>query len=392
MKIAIADDDPKRSHKIKNLLINECNLIESDIEIFHTTQSIKDALRNIYFDIMFLDVIMPRRDETPSAMTSFRLLKELESNIKIKKPDTIIGITASTEDFQDFRSEFDKRCFTLIEARRTSSNWQEKIVSAVKYKQSNRLGRSTTDKAIYCYTIHGIRTRGAWQQDLKKIVQKNVDNVEFGTFKYGYFSIFSFFLPFLRWPAVNSFASSLDEVLEKNKEKRIILFSHSFGTHILIKALEKLVKKKEYKNLSTIVLSGSVLRRNYSFRNIQKQTNARIINDCGSSDYILSLSEAFVPFSGMAGKVGFKGKNDSTFINRIFDGGGHSHYFDQDGYFIETYWLPLFYEDYEVEMIDNRKDSFFRLGLLDKTTTLLGAFKEFIYILFILWGIYIFFS
>jgi CheY-like chemotaxis protein len=379
MKIAVVDDNKRRSKEIKNLLIEECHISEDDIFQFDTTQAVKNTIRNMYFDIMFLDVIMPKRDETPNAKASFQLLKDLDSNIKLKKPETIIGITANSDDIESYRSEFEKGCIAVIEATNSNPSWKQKIVTAVCYKKGSSLSRGTSKSDIYCYTIHGIRSRGEWQQSLKRLIQQNVENVEFGTYKYGYFSLLGFLLPFLRWPVINRFSKDLKEVVELNQDKRVIFFSHSFGTFILIKALEKLVKKKKYENICTIVLSGSVLSRNHNFKKIQQQTNAKIVNDCGASDYILSLSEALVPYAGMAGKVGFKGNNDSSFVNRIFEG-SHTHYFDSEKKFMTTYWLPLFSENYELELVDRRKDSFLRLGLLDKFASFLGQIKEVVYI------------
>jgi CheY-like chemotaxis protein len=387
MKIAVVDDNRKRNSEIKRLLMKECKLSEDCIVPFFNTQDIKNSLRAMHFDIMILDVILPRRDERASAKTSFNLLNDIDNNIKLKKPDSIIGITASTDDIHEFKSKFEQRCLTVIEATNSNKSWKEKIVKAVNYKKDASLAKGTSESNIYCYSVHGIRTRGKWQQDLKKVVEQNIDNVEFGSYKYGYFSIATFFIPLFRLPVVYRFSKELEEILRKNEDKRVILFSHSFGTFILIKALEKIIKKKEYKNISTIVLSGSVLRKGYNFKKLQQKTNARIINDCGSSDYILSLSEAFIPFAGMAGKVGFRGTNDKYFVNRYFTG-GHSHYFDEKNDFIKRYWLPLFAESHEVELIDNRKDSFLRLGLLDKSTSFLGAIKEIIYTSLIVYYLY----
>mgnify|MGYP003150223456 FL=1 len=363
MKIAVVDDNERRNLEIKNLLIEECDLNEEYIHTYYNTQEIKNALRAIQFDILILDVILPKRDERPYAKTTFEFLNVLDSNKKLKKPDSIIGITASSDDIKGFKEEFEQRCLTVIEATNSNKSWKKKISNAVNYKKEANLKKGTSITDIYCYTIHGIRTRGQWQQDLKSVVSESIDNVEFGTYKYNYFSLVTFFIPIFRLPVVSKFSKDLKGVLDNNQDKRVILFSHSFGTYILIKALEKLIKKSEYRNICTIVLSGSVLPKGYCFKDIQKKTAAKIVNDCGDRDYILSLSEAFVPFAGMAGKVGFKGTNDNRFVNRYFTG-GHGHYFENDGSFIKRYWLPLFSEYNELEIVDKRKDNFWRFGFI----------------------------
>jgi hypothetical protein len=55
----------------------------------------------------------------------------------------------------------------------------------------------------------------------------------------------------------------------------------------------------------------------------------------GLDDKILFLSEALVPNTGMAGRIGFYGLNNNRFVNRYFKG-GHSHYFEEMKNFMEN--------------------------------------------------------
>ena len=108
-------------------------------------------------------------------------------------------------------------------------------------------------------------------------------------------------------------------------------------------------------------------------------TDMKLINDCGCDDRILLLSEGLVPNTGMAGRVGFYGINNARFVNRFFKG-GHSHYFDEGSGFMEKYWLPLFYGDYNIEVIDQRCDSIVTSGIIEKFTSGLGKVKGIIYL------------
>lgn len=192
-------------------------------------------------------------------------------------------------------------------------------------------------------TIHGIRTFGEWQDRLSKMLE----GVEVSSYGYGYFSVVSFFIPFLRWIAVRLFRLKLKKLIEMYPGAEFSFVAHSFGTHILGYAL-KGFKPEEMPNVRHILLAGSVLPSNFDWLLLFKSGKIkRVINDCGTNDSILILSQFFVLLTGMAGRVGFYGFTGNQLVNRYFQG-GHSHYFDKcdDGSspFMERYWLPLLRE------------------------------------------------
>ena len=56
----------------------------------------------------------------------------------------------------------------------------------------------------------------------------------------------------------------------------------------------------------------------------------RLVNDCGTNDAVLILSQAAVLFTGMAGRTGMAGLEGSRFVNRYFNH-GHGGYFYVNG-------------------------------------------------------------
>lgn len=387
LKIAIVDDSKKRSKEIKELLISECYFNKEDIHIYDKTQDAKTAMRNIIFDILILDVILPKRDETASAEAGLALLSDIHRRPTIETPGKIIGITASKDDISKFKDEFENYTLTVIEASNSNKTWKRKIVDSVSYKKNAVLSKDTKESNVLCFTIHGIRTRGKWQQQFQQIVNECTSHIEFASYKYGFFSLLSFYIPFLRIPIIYKFKNALIDLIEQNEDKKIIIFSHSFGTYIVIKAIESIIKKSKITNISTIVLSGCVLKSNYKFNKIRKNTTSRIVNDCGSSDYTLYVSEALVLGTGMAGKVGFNGVNDKRFANRSFKG-GHSHYFENNGDFMKRYWIPLISDSHELEVIDNTNDNVFKLGVMDKIISITGKLKGWVYLSVLLYFLY----
>lgn len=388
MKILLVDDNCKRCKEIETLLQNDLGICELDMHTVHNTQDAKTQMRNICYDFLILDVVLPKRDETPCATFGLNLLNDIKKIPKIKKPGKIVGITAQFEDIENFRTEFDSHCEVVIEASNRSKNWKNKILKAIKFEYSKQISKCASDKNICCLSVHGIRTRGEWQQKLKKIVESNTDNVSFESYKYGYFTIISFMIPFMRQFKVNDFYKKLKNL--NNQDKELFIFCHSFGSYIVVNAISRLLKHNIKINIKMLVLSGSVLPSNYDFTKIVTLTDMKVINDCGCDDNVLLLSEGFVPNTGMAGRVGFYGLNNDRFINRFFNG-GHSHYFSENGAFMEKYWLPLFGCNSNIEVIDQRNDRIIISGFVEKILSIFGIIKETVYVFIIIYIFYYFF-
>ncbi|WP_096388149.1 response regulator [Hafnia sp. CBA7124] len=382
MKILIVDDNETRRNEIKDLLIQNIGLSENDIYLAENTQTAKSILRNICFDFLILDVVLPKRVESPRAQFGLNLLNEIKNRPTLKKPGKIVGITAHFDDIETFRRQFEQHCEVLIEASNRNTEWKGILLKAIEFESTRRVSNYTSENKILCITVHGIRTKGSWQERLKKIVESKVNTVEFHSYKYGYFTVISFFIPFLRKVKLKHFAKELISIRDRNNEnKEMMFFCHSFGTYIVVKGInDYLLKKGEKINIKLIVLAGSVLPSNFDFQMILDKTNARVVNDCGSDDRILFLSEALVPNTGMAGRIGFYGLNNNRFVNRYYKG-GHSHYFEQNDKFMERSWLPLIGNPESIDIIDNREDDSLLNVFFEKSISIFGKVKELVYLL-----------
>ncbi|MGL5495386.1 MAG: hypothetical protein ACRDCQ_00155, partial [Aeromonas sobria] len=221
-------------------------------------------------------------------------------------------------------------------------SWLTIINPQLNYAISAHKAAPNIEKDIAIITVHGIRTFGSWQERLTNLIKEaNIyEQVEPLNFKFTGIDLFRFIFPPLRKKIINRLHDDLSAWLNENRAKKIVCFSHSFGTFILIKAIEKFADKSLTENISLIVLSGSVLKRDYDFGIVKKLCNASIINECSVYDIPLLLSESLIIGTGMAGKVGFNKLNTSKFVNRYYSG-GHSYFFDSNNEFMKKMWLPL---------------------------------------------------
>ncbi|WP_281848687.1 hypothetical protein [Dyella sp. GSA-30] len=228
--------------------------------------------------------------------------------------------------------------------------------------------RSVAEFEHIVVTVHGIRTFGQWQQRLSKLIRKQDGNIRCQAFVYGYFSIFAFLVPPLRWLVTRRFRRHLEQLSLNHPEARIDLVGHSFGTHLIGWSLWGLRLNKD-RRFGTIILAGSVLKPGFPWHElIATGTVKNVINDCGINDWVLVINQLVVLFTGMAGRVGFSGLTSEVFVNRFFEG-GHSHYFvnkrgEATDQFMIDNWLPVLAGGREADAIDQRRRLTFSGGLL----------------------------
>ena len=210
-------------------------------------------------------------------------------------------------------------------------------------------------------TVHGIRTFGHWQERLESLVADTPtgSQTEFVCYKFGYFSAIAFVVPIFRWLVVRRFRNELRMLCSKKKRTRIDLVGHSFGTHILAWALMGLERESSI-TIHTVILAGSVLRAEFPWRELLGSRVMRLINDCGTKDHVLLLSQFLVLFTGMAGRTGFSGAASVVFRNRYSNFGHGGYFVDRDGVpddsYIKEHWLPLLTASEPIPLFDHRQE------------------------------------
>lgn len=340
-KILVIDDDSKRSSKIKELLLTKLHEVE-----IHQAENVikaKQLLKNNYYFTLFLDMALPYRDgDTVNSSAGISLLKSVAKGRFKNVPSRVIGFTALAENIEEKESEFEILGFKLYEARVGDYSWFNIALSQVEYslqaiKSYNKL---PTDIAVL--SIHGIETGGDWQKELYTLVEQKYPDCELSNLQYEYkaFPVIRFIVPPLRNKMVEHFKKQLTIWLNENKTKRIVCFSHSFGTYILIKAFEAIEDKSILKNVDLIILSGSVLNQNYDFSFLSNLPNVRLVNECAKQDGALLFSKACVFGTGMGGRLGFRGLMNNKFSNRTYQG-GHSVFFENECKIVSEFWIPL---------------------------------------------------
>ena|GEM_PF-2915901 len=201
-------------------------------------------------------------------------------------------------------------------------------------------------------TVHGIRTYGNWQADLKGLLEAAEPGITVLNYQYGYFSSLAFLVPPLRWMVAWRFRRFFAHAIESVPEgSRIDVVAHSFGTYLVASAVPKVPRTRQ---LHTILLAGSVLRPAYPwFRYQQAGCLRRVVNECGWDDTVLVLCQSTALMMGMAGRVGFQGMVGGQLLNRYYRC-GHGGYFDREHRLMRENWVPILTTEDPIMPIDHR--------------------------------------
>ena len=249
-------------------------------------------------------------------------------------------------------------------------------------------------------TAHGIRTHGAWQVRLQRLLRVRKNEVfKFVHLNYGFFSFLQDIIPFLRYFKIRWCTERLRPLITQHRWDRIDIVAHSFGTHLIARSLQRLARDNAFE-IHTVILAGSVLRLSFSWESLQREGAAarvnRVINECGLNDRVLLVNQLLVFLGGAAGRFGLRGGLSETLWNRFYPF-GHSGYFkplspggDQDAFMSEN-WLPLLLHDEDLTLTETTTPSalydalnwIFRLLEPVKLTIILSPVLAFLLFLFV---------
>jgi CheY-like chemotaxis protein len=367
--VLIIDDNIKRAKKAEIELKNKTkSFVTINTQISENTNDAERKLKNSKYELLIVDIKLPKKKgDSPTEINTYKLIDKI-SNGKLNSSETLIGITSEISEIKNYKEEFEKICSIVLDAHSFNTQWIDRIANHIKQKISFiKIKESQIKKGII--TIHGIRSYGEWQKKLNENLScTGIDEKK--RFDYEIVNSLSIFSKKVAQKNIKKLEMLIKSVAEE--KDKIYLFSHSFGTYITLKAVINIIDEgeKTKHNISTIIISGSVVDQSFNFDKITN-SGIKIVNDCATSDYTLYLSKVFIPRLGMIGKTGI-----NSFSNRItnrFITGGHSAFFDDD--YIENFWVPIVVND-EIKDIDLRKANIFINGYLEKIISFIGNIKN----------------
>jgi hypothetical protein len=180
--------------------------------------------------------------------------------------------------------------------------------------------------------IHGIRTRGLWQNELRKTLEK--DGFVVQPTNYEYFDIFRFLFPWQLFagPVINTITKQVRQTLAMNKGADCSVIAHSFGTLVLTRIL----RDNADLEFNRIIFCGSVVPQTFRFEDYRKRFETPLINEVGTRDFWPVFADVVTFGYGSAGTYGF---NRPAVRDRWHNGKAHSDFLNRD--FCQIYWVPF---------------------------------------------------
>lgn len=134
-------------------------------------------------------------------------------------------------------------------------------------------------------TIHGIQTQGKWQKDVTPHFARH--GLVPYHIHYGWFSAFAFFFTWSRNKKVQSVRRELRDLVYQTGVRRFSVFAHSFGTFL---AMEALTRENGNLKYDRVVLTGSILPRNYDWTKILEEKWVMAVrNERATSDWVVGI-------------------------------------------------------------------------------------------------------
>jgi pimeloyl-ACP methyl ester carboxylesterase len=182
-------------------------------------------------------------------------------------------------------------------------------------------------------SLHGIRTRGAWQKRLSPALAGN--NFIPEPLDYGFFRAIQLVIPSMRDRKVKWLLEEYTAIRNRLGRPPSII-AHSLGSYLVARLLEKYEEVK----FDRIILCGSIVNKDYPWTEIfERKQVTRVLNDYGGKDVWAKIAQWVVNDAGPSGTEGFNDRAGGRVLHRFRADFRHSDFFYSLNY--EKSWIPF---------------------------------------------------
>lgn len=174
-------------------------------------------------------------------------------------------------------------------------------------------------------TIHGIRTRGAWQKGLATVLAKH-DMVPY-PLDYGRLGMLGFLTPCIRESKLDWFHREYDRICKQENVQRPSIIAHSFGTYLVAELLSKYPEVK----FDKIIFAGGIAPCDFDWETrFNNGQVLHVLNEVAKKDIWPAVAKMVIPRAGCSGSAGFCSQVPD--VGQRFSSIGHSGTFFEGRY------------------------------------------------------------
>lgn len=136
MKILVVEDEQEKRRLISEAVFTVPGVSNSDVEYAADVLAAKRAIRYTRFDLVILDINLPRRPELPTEVgAGLDVLSFIKSNNLAKPPAYLFGLTAHDDGAAIAAKEFASPLWKLVRFSYDQREWWQPLTEAITYLQ-----------------------------------------------------------------------------------------------------------------------------------------------------------------------------------------------------------------------------------------------------------------
>lgn len=153
IKILVVEDNPSKASKILKI-IKDIDIPDGNVYSESTIIGAKRKLKDSYFDLMILDLVLPiQKEEEASPKNGIDFLREIYSSPIITPPIHIVGLTEFSEYVEQYEDDFKMRLWHLINYRENEADWKDKLKQIIYHLMRVRKDYLSLSRAEYDFDI-----------------------------------------------------------------------------------------------------------------------------------------------------------------------------------------------------------------------------------------------
>lgn len=134
LRVLLVEDTEQKSEFIKTVIKQHTDADDYSIDVADDFITAKKCLLDVQYDIAIVDVQIPmRKGEGLDSIGGVKLIREIDGNIRIKRPRYIVGMSEFEQSISEVTADFSERVFGLIHYSRDSLVWKSQLAYTLKH-------------------------------------------------------------------------------------------------------------------------------------------------------------------------------------------------------------------------------------------------------------------